>query len=339
MFDDMLGSQGHFGRNTRVPVDLPLDKDGYLDRVCQDLQCGASFKVMYADLGGKFREGVMTCPTCGLRAPTSNWNTPAQWASIKQQALAHAQRTFGAAIQRELERFNRALSRPRIVSVSLHFEPGARVLVLPIAAAASMEQRTTCGACGCRFATIGLSFFCPACGASLTIPNFVPTMDAVAATVGALEKVSESVSETTGKDTAADAVRLVVEGCLSKVVASFQCYAEALYAGLPSDRRRDPRRNVFQNLDEGSELWNAGLGCGYGDVLSAEEVVLVRRLFQQRHLLAHRDGIVDEKYLRETGDAAYRAGQRVVVQPGDVLLLVASMKKLAAALCQRAQAG
>lgn len=45
------------------------------------------------------------------------------------------------------------------------------------------------------------------------------------------------------------------------------------------------------------------------DALGAEEMTRLRVYFQQRHLLAHRQGIVDEEYNRRCGDNDYAVGQ------------------------------
>jgi hypothetical protein len=38
------------------------------------------------------------------------------------------------------------------------------------------------------------------------------------------------------------------------------------------------------------------------------------RFFQQRHLLAHCEGIVDQDYINKSGDQTYAIGQRLVVR-------------------------
>jgi len=37
-------------------------------------------------------------------------------------------------------------------------------------------------------------------------------------------------------------------------------------------------------------------------------------VFQQRHLLAHTQGVVDDDYIRKTGDTRYKSGQRLVIK-------------------------
>ena len=58
----------------------------------------------------------------------------------------------------------------------------------------------------------------------------------------------------------------------------------------------------------------------------------LQRLFQQRHLLAHREGLVDADYLAKSGDATYAVGQRLIVREATVLRLTELIEKLVAGL-------
>lgn len=66
----------------------------------------------------------------------------------------------------------------------------------------------------------------------------------------------------------------------------------------------------------------------YADYLTATEMSNLTRLFQQRHLLAHTGGIVDQDYVVRSGDNAYAVGQRIVVKDGSVRELLAILQKL-----------
>ena len=96
--------------------------------------------------------------------------------------------------------------------------------------------------------------------------------------------------------------------------------------------RRAARRNAFQNLGEGTGLWHAAYGKGYSDHLDAGELAVLVRMFQQRHLLAHRQGLVDEDYIERSGDTSYRIGQRLVVREAAVRECLALDEKLAAGM-------
>lgn len=55
-----------------------------------------------------------------------------------------------------------------------------------------------------------------------------------------------------------------------------------------------------------------------------ELVVLVNR----RHLLTHGNGIVDDRYLRKSGDNTYELGQRIVVNNADLTNLLDLIEKI-----------
>jgi hypothetical protein len=122
----------------------------------------------------------------------------------------------------------------------------------------------------------------------------------------------------------------MIESGLQNAVTAFQRYAEVLYGKFPSLPR--PRRNAFQSLTEGSDLWRSATGRGYGDYLEAAALAALTRFFQQRHLLAHTQGLVDADYIARTGDTSYRVGQRVVVREAAVRECLDLIEKLAAGM-------
>lgn len=70
----------------------------------------------------------------------------------------------------------------------------------------------------------------------------------------------------------------------------------------------------------------------YADILGAADLERLRRLFQKRHLLAHSDGIVDQRYVNESGDMTYKVGQRITVSTSEVDDIVAGIGRLVAGL-------
>jgi hypothetical protein len=120
---------------------------------------------------------------------------------------------------------------------------------------------------------------------------FSQSIAAIRSALDALSVIRAAISD---RDTAETTVRLVIENGLQSEVMTFQRYAEALYARCPSAPAA--RRNAFQSLSEGSELWRLAFGKEYSDHLGSGELGVLTRIFQQRHLLAHRQGLVDEDY-------------------------------------------
>jgi hypothetical protein len=70
----------------------------------------------------------------------------------------------------------------------------------------------------------------------------------------------------------------------------------------------------------------------YSDWVTSSELHDLRVFFQKRRLLAHTEGIVDSKYVEDSGDSSYKAGQRIVVKGDDVIHCLEIVKKIIAVL-------
>jgi hypothetical protein len=188
-------------------------------------------------------------------------------------------------------------------------------------------MRVTCTACSCRFAFVGAAFFCPACGENSAEHTFEQSVARVRSNLSLIE----TLVPTLDRDAGANLRTELTEGGIKSLVTALQRFAEAMYPGLPNVHAT-PRRNVFQKLVEGSALWHAGGGRPYSAVLDAGEMSDLERLFQQRHVLEHREGIVDQDYIDRSGDRTYAVGQRLVVHAEDVAWMADLVQKLGSAL-------
>ena len=92
------------------------------------------------------------------------------------------------------------------------------------------------------------------------------------------------------------------------------------------------RRNLFQSLAESNTVWRDATSTGYTDILSNEEYQSLKMHFQQRHVLVHQDGIVDQQYFDRANDHRFDVGQRLIVTESSVSELAAVVEKLAAGI-------
>lgn len=129
------------------------------------------------------------------------------------------------------------------------------------------------------------------------------------------------------RDTRAAMSKTLIEGTLITLVTAFQRYTEAEYPRLPL-HPSPPRRNAFQRLDQGSDLWVAAGGTAYATHLTVAEMSQLQRFFQQRHLLGHQEGMVDQDYINRSGDTTYVVGQRLVIREQAILLFTDILEKL-----------
>lgn len=329
MFEDLIRELNSLERDSvGLPVDV--DADGYLDRECPNEECEFHFKIVVDDWDDGFQGKPMHCPLCGTVAPADHFLTKEHLEQARNQAMRYFSGRIGKAAARDARRFNSRQPRSGFITMSLQYQGPSHVPALvPLEASEQMQLKITCDHCNARFAVIGSAFFCPKCGHSSAVRMFNDAMAKIEAKVKHLGRVVEAVA-THDKDAAELTRRSLLESGISDAVVAFQRAMEELYRAQPSSQDK-VNANAFQRLGDGSNLWQA-VGCpSYADVLSSQELEHMRILFQRRHLLAHREGIVDDQYVQRTGDTRYASGQRIVVRPEHVEELVALVRKLVSA--------
>lgn len=329
MFDNILRELKKIEESggISIPIQIPIDKDGYFDRQCPSDVCQVNFKVLLEDWKHKLIDAQAFCPICREEAKATEWNTPEQCEYIRQVGLSHIKSILEPALSQDATDFNRR-QRPGFITISMSYKPGAPMLIVPISAAEELSQKFTCEQCGCRYSSLGAAFFCPACGHNSAESTFAQTIETVQKSLAALPAIREAVQTAADADAAKNTAREILENSIGRMVGAFQRIAEALFDRTPAAATTRRRKNVFQNVNEGSNLWRIATGKGYEDLLTSLEIEDLLRLFQQRHLLAHCEGIVDQDYITKSVDTTYVVGQRLVIKGGDVSRLAELVSKL-----------
>lgn len=330
MFDGLRRELAELQRGVTISVPVELDEQEYYDRLCPWTECGFAFKVLFADWKEKVSDEVAYCAFCRHEARAQEFDTPAQGAYLNQAGLSEVGRRIDRGLRNSARPFGHRRLAGGLVSLSMRMEattPAHIVSVSPSAEAA-MTLRVACESCGCRFAVIGTAYFCPACGHNSANHLFDQSLASIRASMTALLQTREAIPD---PDLAAETVRHLTEYSLGSLVTAFQRFAEARYPELPNPTKT-PNRNAFQRLYDGTQLWSGAGGQPYTRHLDQAEMADLQRLFQQRHILAHREGIVDATYIQNSGDATYKLGQRLVVRDAAVFRLAELLEKLVAGL-------
>lgn len=328
MFDELRRELRKLERGIQAPVNIVLDENGYLDRSCPSQQCQSRFKVLFSDWQEKVEDECAYCANCRYAAPADKWNTTEQDQYISQQGLRHIHGIVDDAISRDIRRFNQSASNRGLVHVAMNYRPGAPVVILPTEASKTFTMKYICGSCGCQYSSLGSAFFCPACGYNGVNTIFFETLNTINKSINSIEAIHDALKERTDEHTATNAIRHLCENELVRVASALQRYAEAQFEDLPNRTDFTVKRNVFQRLDESSQLWQDATGKGYEDMLEENELECLRVFFQQRHLLVHREGVVDQVYIDRSHDTRYAVGQRIVIHPEDVQLFATVSVKL-----------
>lgn len=327
MFDHLIRELKKLDQGTQLPINFPLDEAGYFDRRCPSSECLFGFKVLFNDWKEKVSDDHVYCPLCRADQPATEWNTDEQAEYIKATALAYVQGVINDALEENARQFNRQ-QKPGFIQLSLSVKPGDPPIIYPIDAAGVMQQQLACEVCDCHYSVIGAAFFCPACGHNSVVATFNQTIETVRQVVSQLSSVRSLLTANFSEDVAYNSARTMLEDSMTRLVGAFQQFSEALFDTLPNASTIRRRKNVFQNLTESSVLWRSATGKGYDDLLTPAELRELGALFQKRHLIAHRNGIVDQEYIDKSGDMTYAIGQRLVIKEATVLQLAELLTKL-----------
>lgn len=329
MFDDVIRKLKQLEHGVQISIQLEIDDNGYLDRVCPSTECRTHFKVFFEDWRNIVRDEEVFCPLCRHDAKASEWNTPEQEEHINNTAYAYLHQQVGEAFQSDSRKFNRSQRRNSFIKMSMSYKPGWVPIPIPASASEIMTQEFQCDECKCRYSSIGAAFFCPSCGHNSVLDTFSNSVKTVKKTLAAIPVIRTALEESTDKNIAEDSIRHICENGLVKIVSSFQRYAEACFHKLPNAGSFPIRRNLFQNLSDSDTIWRSATGTGYTDILDSIEYQSLLVYFQQRHVLSHLDGIVDQQYIDRSSDCRFDVGQRLIVTESSVTQLAGVIEKLA----------
>ncbi len=308
------------------PVEITSDEKGYFDRQCPNEKCEYVFKIFMEDWEEKVSDEEVFCPMCGHTAPSDRWFTQEQLDAITEIAASFVESYVSNELDKIFGKMARSMQGNKYFQMS--YNPGKKVSFVnnPIGQQTEWELEITCEKCLAKFSVIGSAYFCPCCGHNAVEHIFNESLDSVEKMIESIEYFHSILEKSYGKDKAESMCRSMMEGTLGDIVSAFQKYAEELYKYLTPDKK--VRVNDFQIIEKGSNLFKVATGMGYDSWLSQNEIEDINMLFQQRHLIEHNNGLIDEIYIKKSGDSSYRVGQRVIIKNQDAIRLLRHVRKL-----------
>ena len=277
-----------------------------------------------------FKDEAIWCPLCRHEASSDAWFTIEQIEYAKSEAFEVVKGKIHNSLLSGARKFNQGQSKHKFISMSMKVKGGKkREYAIPIKSAESMQLKIKCEVCNSRFAVIGSALFCPACGHNSVTQMYADSLRKIKAKRDNIEIVRDALIEAATKDEAELTCRSLKESCILDGVVAFQKYCEGLYLKYGT-----PPFNAFQRLKQGNALWKEKIQKGYDFWLQPDEILSLNILFQKRHILSHNEGIVDSKYIDNSGDNSYKVGQRIVVLDKDIDNLLSYLEKLGEGLVQ-----
>jgi hypothetical protein len=318
-----IGDVTHTAQGFSAPIAIPVDPHGYFGRECP--ACASLFKMRHDEYEALPDDPELTCPYCGHREDHGAFFTHAQIERVT------------AAAQVLAEQFVHATVNIMFSGVSgFRYTPGSPPPVrdLPEFVEETVRRIINCSSCGNHHAVFSATSFCPVCGPR---PAADKVLEAVAAARQALA-IEDGLGSDERDQLRALGVfeRFAVDG-ITSVVSLFELFAREQFKDrvpAPDDAVRG-MGNVFQRLDDTAQLFMGHAGVDLVQLAGADRWRRLRRAFAQRHVLTHRGGVVDQRYLDQVPDATVAVGQRLIIHRTDAEGALDDLEALVTALATR----
>jgi hypothetical protein len=306
----------NFKRDNKINFTVPIPKgeDGLTGRECPNTECLGYFKMQFGT-GLKGENLQCHCPYCGHIGPHNTFFTPEQIEYAKSVALNQITGTLLKDLKK-LEFDSRPVGGFGLsVSMKISGEPHRIYNYRE----KQLETEVVCEHCTLRYAVYGVFAFCPDCGQHNSSQILDKSLELV---LKMLDMAATTEAEVAGR---------LVENALEDCVSVFDGFGLESCRVYPdrSGNSDKAERISFQNLEGAKQnisgLFNYDLAAG----VTGEEWLTAVRGFQKRHLLSHKMGVVDDDYIRKSGDKQSVIGRKVVVGADEVREIVGIISKLA----------
>jgi hypothetical protein len=313
--------------NDRFRVTIPLDEHGFFGRECPS--CNRPFLVSkdsYDPLPDDLR---LWCVYCGHDDDHSEFMTTQQKARIMSLMEDVGMQMISQSLDQSFGRLARNSRNNSFVR--FEYRP-SRVYPRPLPGIQEEQliRERSCAGCGMRYAVFGEHRYCPVCG---LIPAGAVALDALAAETSRLDVLAGLPGETVASLREQGLLDRQYVDTIENVVGVVESVAAAVFRERVPDSATLMRGkgNVFQRLDDLADLFLTHLAIDVRAACAGGWPEL-QRTWAGRHVYAHHDGTVDERYLRSVPTSPLRLGQRLPVREQDARRAVELVRLLVEAV-------
>ncbi|MCU1302131.1 MAG: hypothetical protein JWQ87_2415 [Candidatus Sulfotelmatobacter sp.] len=279
---------------TQFEIPIKPDEDGYLGRECPIKECLGYFKITPGT--GVKGPAPCHCPYCGNSGESRTFFTQEQIEYARSIVL----RKVTDAIHKDLKslEFEHKPQGMFGIGISMKVQASAR---LPIRYYREKELETAivCDSCTLRYAIYGVFGWCPDCGVHNSLQILAKNLEL------ARKELTLAASAE------AELANHLIGDALENAVSAFDGFGRELCARKSADIR-------FQSVLGARRKVQDTFGFDFADGLRPDEWECACRVFQKRHLLAHKMGVIDEDYLQKANDPDAVLGRRIRLTEGEV---------------------
>jgi hypothetical protein len=311
------------GGSASMKVSIPGDSEGFFGRTCPS--CESFFKLR-ADEYSAASEDELVCAYCGHRASVSDFITADQRERLLSAAKAYAvgkiQHALGSA-------FRPVTSHRGLFSISIEYKPG-----MPPRLHSYVEEQVRrtviCDACSRAAAVYGATSFCPYCGPRNVQVRVRDEIEAQRRALALFDHLPDDVRD---EARAAGVMDTASADALENVVTLFEQFCRETFESIVTDADvilKSQRPNVFQSLDDADRMFRDHAAKTIRSAVNAEVWLRLNTAFAKRHVLTHRGGVVDQRFLDRVPASTLAIGQRLVITRSEAQTALADLEALLA---------
>lgn len=296
-------------------VALPKDEGGFIGRECSAKGCLGYFKVK-PGTGLKGPGLKCHCPYCGHSGDPNTFFTPEQIEYAKSVAV----QKITAALRKDLKQleFDHAPKGGFGIGISMKLKEGSPPPIRYYREK-KLETDVVCARCTLQYSVFGLFAYCPDCG----VHNSLQVLEG---NLVLIEKQLDLASTIESQELS----RHLIEDALENCVSAFDGFARET-CRVRAERSTESKRATtlsFQNLEGACSALKTLFSVDLASVVDPQQWDQAKRGFSKRNLLAHRSGIIDERYVQTSGDSSAVVGRRVVITAKEVTAVAEAVSAL-----------
>jgi DNA-directed RNA polymerase subunit RPC12/RpoP len=264
-------------------ISVPTD-GGFLGRECNASACGRYFRVHAESI-----KPSMHCPYCGAFFPNDQMHTQSQVHYLQEAGMEKAREyAYG-----ELDKMFSELSGSFRGNSSFTFRHNAinyrAKAVLPRYREQKVDTELHCPDCGFLFQVYGIFGYCPGCRTE--------NMMIYDANLAIIER------EIAGS---ADATRSL-RHAYDDLVSTFEQYCQK------KAPEADDRPRSFQDIFAVRHFFKKHKSADILELLTEEQLMCIRRVFQKRHAYQHSEGRITDQYIKKMPEDASLLGTQALL--------------------------
>ncbi len=279
---------------THFSIPINADEHGYVGRECPVKECLGYFKITPGT--GVKGPAPCHCPYCGHTGASNTFFTLEQIEYARSVVI----RKVTDAVHEDLKSLEFEHKPSGMFGIGISIKVQDRC-PLPIShyRERQLETEVACDNCTLRYAIYGVFGWCPDCGVHNSLQILSKN----------LELARKELALAASAD--AELANHLVGDALENVVSAFDGFGREICMQKGADIR-------FQNIVAARLKVNEVFGFNFADTLNADDWNSACRVFQKRHLLAHKMGVIDDEYIKRANDPGAVAGRKIHVGRNEV---------------------